>query len=111
MFSRTVVWFTCPDEVLSMAFSKLCPAVTVECGKPGQKNAVRHVLHYLDACLHLAEHSTRPVAGQDLDIFHTVAIIRIPKSISFSFNNSESDLLLRNDLDKLNFRKCLPVPY
>ena len=33
MFNRTVVWFTRPDEVLSMAFAKLCPAVTVECGK------------------------------------------------------------------------------
>ena len=108
MFSRTVVWFTCPDEVLSMAFSKLCPAVTVECGKPGQENAVRHALRYLDACLHLAEHSTRPVARQDLDIFHTLAIIKIPKSVNFSFNSSESDLLLRNDLDKLNFRE-MPI--
>ncbi len=105
MFNRTVVWFTCPDEVLSMAFAALCPAVTVECGKPGQEHGVDHALQYLDACLNLAEHPTRPVAAQDLDLFHTVTTIKIPKEISFSFDNPECDLLLRNDLDQLNFRE------
>ena len=108
MFNRTIVWFTRPDEVLSMAFAKLCPAVTVECGKPGQKHGVHHALEYLDACLHLAQHPSRPVAAQDLDLFHTVAIIKVPKEVSFgfdNFDNTECDLLLRDDLDQLNFRE------
>ena len=105
MFNRTVVWFTRPDEVLSMAFAALCPAVTLECGKPGQEYGVQHALQYLDACINLAQHPNRPVAVQDLDLFHTVAVVKIPKEISFGFNNSECDLSLRDDLDQLNFQE------
>ncbi len=105
MFNRTIVWFTRPDEVLSMAFAALCPAVTVECGKPGQEHGVQHALQYLDACLNLAQHPSRLVAAQDLNLFHTVAVVKIPEEISFGFNNAGGDLLLRDDLDQLNFQE------
>ncbi|MFN2309937.1 MAG: M14 family metallopeptidase, partial [Gammaproteobacteria bacterium] len=36
LFGRTVVYFTRPRGVQSLSFSRLCPAVTIECGQPGQ---------------------------------------------------------------------------
>lgn len=105
LFSRTVVHFTTPDTVQSRAFASLGPAVTIEAGQPGQSHGLAHVLEYLDACLHLAELPAHPVAAGDIDLFHTVAIVTIPPSVSFSFDGREADLQLLDDLDRLNFHE------
>lgn len=105
LFSRTVVYFTRPRGVQSLAFSRLCPAVTVECGKPGQPHGIQHACDYLDACLHLTEHPIHPVAPHDIDLFHTVAIIKVPPSVSFSFGETPSDIRFLSELDHLNFRE------
>ena len=41
-FSRTVVYFIRPKGVQSMAFADICPAVTVECGKPDRPHGAAH---------------------------------------------------------------------
>ena len=106
MFSRTLVYFTRPKGVQSMAMTELCPAVTLECGKTGQVHGVEHAARYLDACLHLARHPVHPVAPQDLDLFHTVAIVKIPPEVSFAFGCQRNhDLCLLDDLEQLNFRE------
>ncbi|MGC1951047.1 MAG: M14 family metallopeptidase [Gammaproteobacteria bacterium] len=108
LFSRTVVHFTTPDTVQSRAFANLCPAVTIEAGQPGQAHGVAHVLEFLDACLHLVELPRHPVAFGDIDLFHTMAIVRIPPHVSFSFDGREADLQLLDDLDRLNFHEVPP---
>lgn len=105
LFSRTVVYFTRPRGVQSMAFAQMCPAVTVECGRPGQPHGVEHAREFLSACLHLSDLPVHPVAPHDLDLFHTVAIVRVPKAWSFDFGNCDSDLCFVPDLDQLNFRE------
>jgi succinylglutamate desuccinylase len=105
MFSRTVVYFIRPCGVQSLAMSKHCPAVTLECGKPGQAHGVEHAVEYLNACLHLAEHPQHPVAAQDIDLFHTVAIVKVPDSLSFSFGGPGADIQFADDLDYFNFRE------
>jgi hypothetical protein len=105
MFSRTVVYFTRPKGVASMAMTELCPAVTLECGKVGQVHGVQHASEYLDACLHLAQHPGHSIAPQDIDLFHTVAIVEIPPRVSFGFGCRNHDLCLLDDLEKLNFRE------
>ncbi|WP_456448626.1 M14 family metallopeptidase [Thiolapillus sp.] len=105
MFSRTVVYFTRPKGVASMAMTELCPAVTLECGKVGQVHGVQHASEYLDACLHLDHHPEHPIAPQDIDLFHTVAIVKIPPEVSFGFGCRNHDLCLLDDLEKLNFRE------
>ncbi len=106
MFSRILVYFTRPKGVQSMAMTELCPALTLECGKVGQAHGVQHASEFLDACLHLARHPEHPVAPQDLDLFHTVAIVKIPPQVSFSFGCKQHyDLCLLDDLEQLNFRE------
>ncbi len=105
LFSRTVVYFIRPLGVQSMAMARLCPAVTLECGKVGQMHGVVHAQEYLDACLHLAELPVAPVPEHDIDLFHTVAQVKIPETLSFSVNGNEADLLLSAELDRLNFRE------
>lgn len=114
LFSRTVVYFIRPNTVLSLAFAALCPAVTVECGQPGQAHGTEHVLEFLQAALQLSELPPHPPADKDLDLFHTVATVTIPETVNFGFADSEHshdqpqpgvDLCLAARLDHLNFRE------
>ena len=105
LFSRTVVYFIRPCGVQSNAMAKYCPAVTLECGKTGQSLGVEHALEYLDAALHLTEHPTHAIAPHDIDLFHTVAIVKVPQGIDFSFSNDGATIDFADDLERLNFRE------
>ena len=108
LFSRTVVYFIRPRGVQSMAMSGVCPAVTIECGKPDHEYGMAHARDYVDACLHLSELPQHPVASHDVDLFHTVAVVKIPAEVSFGFADEPVDLRLLRNVDHLNFRE-LPV--
>ncbi len=104
LFSRTVVYFIRPDTVLSLAMASRCPAVTVECGQPGQARGVAHVSEFLEACLHLDHFPEHPLTHRDVDLFHTVATVKIPPSVRFGFGDREGvDLCLLPDIDRFNF--------
>jgi succinylglutamate desuccinylase len=105
LFSRTVVYFTRPRGVQSMAFAALCPAVTIECGKAGQPHGVEHSREFMEAALHLSDVPEHPLALHDIDLFHTVAVVKIPPECSFSFDDVATDIRFNNDLDHLNFRE------
>lgn len=103
LFSRTVVYFTRPRGVQSLAFAELCPALTIECGQPGRAEATAHALELLDAVLHLAEIPDHP-AEDDLGVYHTEARLRIPDEVDFGFAPGHA-LRLLDDIDRLNFRE------
>lgn len=109
LFSRTVVYFVRPLGVQSAAFAPHCPAVTVECGKPGMAHGTEHAAAYLEACLNLAQLPSHPVPPQDVDLYHTVATVQVPEHIRFGFG-TEDGLQLRLDpeLERLNFRELEP---
>ncbi|MCB1831822.1 MAG: succinylglutamate desuccinylase/aspartoacylase family protein [Gammaproteobacteria bacterium] len=105
MFGRTVVYFIRPCGVQSLAMAKICPAVTLECGKPGQLNGVEHARDYLNACLHLAEHPEHPLSPRDIDLFHTVATVKVRADTTFGFGGESVDIRFEDDLEYLNFRE------
>jgi len=104
-FSRTVVYFIRPLGVQSMAMSQVCPAVTIECGKPSHEYGLAHARDFVDACLHLQSIPDHPVASHDVDLFHTVATVKIPEQVSFGFDDSAGELRLLANIDHLNFRE------
>ena len=105
LFSRTVVYFIRPCGVQSLAMAGLCPSVTLECGKAGQQHGADHAHDYLDACLHLAEHPEHPVALHDIDLFHTVATVKVLDGVDFGIGNEPGALRLVEDIEYLNFRE------
>lgn len=105
LFSRIVVYFTTPKGVQSEAFAAICPAVTVECGKPGGQSGTEHAANFVEAALHLSAIPAHPVASHDLDLFHTVAVVKVPEAITFSVGGMDSDLSLEENIDHLNFRE------
>jgi succinylglutamate desuccinylase len=108
MFSRIVVYFTDPKGVQSEAFAQLCPAVTLECGKSGGAGGVEHASAFVEGALHLSGFPTHPVANHDLDLFHTVAVVKVPDNISLSVGDTKSDLSLDENVDHYNFRELEP---
>lgn len=103
LFSRTVVYFIRPTGVQSMAMAGLCPAVTLECGKVGEQQGIEHAQAFVDAALHLTAIPDQAVPAQDIDLFHTVAQVRIAAGMRFGFIAGESDLVLNPGLERLNF--------
>lgn len=105
LFSRTVVYFRRPRGVQSMAFAELCPATTLECGRPGQSHGVEHAAEFLQACLQLSELPGHPVPEHDIDLFHTVAQVKVSEDASFGFERDGVDIRFHRELDHLNFRE------
>lgn len=112
LFSRTVVYFIRPTGVQSLAMSALCPAITVECGKPDQAFGADHARDFIDTCLHLAALPDTPVDAHAMNLFHTVATLSLRDEVSAGFadegESSDWDITFPPDLDHLNFRE-LPI--
>lgn len=107
LFARTVVYFIRPTGVASMAMASVCPSVTLECGKPEQPAGIEHAASYLESCLRLSEHPQHEISSHDIDLYHTVAIVKVPSSIEFGFGFGLAgcDIDFVDDLDLLNFRE------
>lgn len=108
LFSRTVIYFITPKGVQSQAFAELCPAVTIECGKVGNEQGTLHAMQYIESCLGLIALPDRPVLKQDIDLFHTTAIVKIAPHINYSFSDENADFVLSAGLEKMNFSE-LPI--
>jgi succinylglutamate desuccinylase len=105
LFSRIGVYFLRPLGVQSMAFSNLCPAITIECGKAGSPQGEAHAAALVEACLHLSAFPTHAVATHDLDLFHTVGTVKVPETVRFTFGADPADLHFDPALDRMNFRE------
>ncbi|HTO78401.1 MAG TPA: M14 family metallopeptidase [Methylocystis sp.] len=103
LFSRTVVHSERPLGVRTAAFTRLCPSVTVECGKVGEGKARDHAIELLEACLSIAELPDHPPAPQDLNLLRSYAIVRVPPAATLSFDGAPADFMFAADLDHLNF--------
>ena len=108
LFSRTVVWFRGLPGTQTTAFSPICPALTIECGKAGSPANEAHAARLIEACLHLASFPTHDVLEQDIDLYHTVATVRVAPSVSFAFGNASADVDFAPQLDHMNFRQLEP---
>lgn len=103
-FSRMVIYFTRPSGVQSLAFARLCPAVTLECGQPGDEIGIQLATRLLQDMLVTEDLSTAPTA-EDIDLYHTVAIARVPPEVSISFNGKAADVRFIRGIEQLNFEE------
>jgi succinylglutamate desuccinylase len=110
LFGKIVVHYTNPKTVQSYAIGKFCPAIVVECGQPDLPDGTAHALEYVETCLNLDSFdSLSDSAIADIDLFHTVAIVKVPEDINFSFEgNPSDDITFPLEMDRLNFCE-LPI--
>ncbi len=104
MFNHIGLVFKRPKGVSTMAFNGICPAATLECGKPGEEIGIKHALELLDGLLHLDHFPQRPVAAHDLQLVQSLATLNIPDDVSFDFNLcAQSDLTFESGFELKNF--------
>lgn len=104
-FSRMVIYFIRPNGVQSLAFSELCPSVTLECGQPGDEYGIQLATNYVDKMLNLE--TLKPESGIEdtIDLYHTIGIAKIPKEYDFSFNGDKADIEFVKGIETLNFEE------
>jgi len=103
LFSPTLVYFRNPDTVLSLALSEICPATTIEAGKPGDPTGVERAFDFVLDALHL---SAFRAAGCEphVKIFETAARVEIEATARFGFSpSSDAPLLFPAEMDRWNF--------
>lgn len=102
-FGRRVLYFTDPAGTLSASFSRLAPAVTLECGRVGDAAGVDHAVAFLGELLrapglpHVA-----PAAGE-VDLYRSAARLTVPETVSIGVGDSRAQLHLPPDLEDMNW--------
>ena len=107
-FNHIGMVFKSPKGVSTMAFDRICPAITLECSTPGNKPAKEKAFALLDDLMHMDHFPTKPLAQHDLQLVKNSATVKINQNISFCFeddvnNNSDSDLTIVKNFDHHNF--------
>ncbi len=105
LFGSTVVYFVQPKGVQSSTFAEFCPSVTLECGPVKDPSGVEHAFEYLDHCIQLPEIPATPLEKTAMKLYHTVAMVKVPNDLEFSFSDSTSDIYFNPELETLNFRE------
>ena len=108
LFSNTMVYFEQPHGVMTQTLASHCPAVVLECGKVGNAAGTEHARAFIDACLKMPHIPDDPVGSHEVDLFHSVARLRVTADAEFGFATPHRALSLDPDLDKHNFQE---LPY
>jgi succinylglutamate desuccinylase len=104
-FSRNVIYFVRPSGVQSKALSHLCPSVTLECGKVGDEFGIQLATGFVDEVLNMDSIPDSEVSDDDLLLYHSLAVIKIPDSVTFSFDGSDAELCFIQGIETLNFEE------
>jgi succinylglutamate desuccinylase len=104
-FSRIVIYFIRPKGVQSLAFAEMCPAVTLECGQPGDEYGIQLTTQYVDKMLQVDSLDTDADIENNIDLYHTAGVIKMPEEYDFSFNGEEADIAFINGIERLNFEE------
>ncbi len=104
-FSRMVIYFTRPSGVQSLAFARLCPAVTLECGQSGDEIGIQLATRLVRQMLEADSLHGDPALIGDIDLYHTVAVAKVPRDISISFAGDAADIRFIRGIEQLNFEE------
>lgn len=104
LFNHFAITFKWPKGVSTMAFDNICPAVILECSKPGNTVAIEHAVSLIDGLLHLDHFPKKTFSEHDLQLVETFATIKVSNGVSFDFGINENvDLYFDFNFEKLNF--------
>ena len=103
LFSDICVFYQNPPTTQSIAFSKLCPALIVECGQSGDTEGLEAAIRLVEDMMALTE-LPYTVPG-DLKLYETIGRVTLPqdKTIELSAND-QADIQLSPDAEDWNFQ-------
>jgi len=109
LFSRIAVYFIRPKGTQSAAFAKLCPAIAIECSKPGNPEGVARAAELVNACLHLTDFPAHPVAATILIYFTPLDWSKSPNTSAFNSAPAMSTSIWNQPLTILISQKFRPA--
>lgn len=90
--------------VSTMAFDGICPAVTLECGMPGDPDGIEHACRFLEDLLVMEAIPDKKPTREELHLVVSHAMLNIPDEVSFAFDpEADADLLFDTDFESRNF--------
>jgi len=108
LFSRRAVCFRGVPGTQTASFTDIIPAITAECGRPGDPANAQAGARLVDAALNLEELPGAGFRSAPLDLYHTIGIVRVREDVSFGFGSVQAELRFDPALDKHNFRQLEP---
>lgn len=104
-FGDHTVYFTEPHNVQSMAFSKITPSITIECGLPASEPGIENSYKFVKEILHMDKLTHNP-KSPTTEVFHTIARMKVNPAAKIDFEDSpetDADISFIPDLDEHNF--------
>ncbi|QNP46426.1 succinylglutamate desuccinylase/aspartoacylase family protein [Sphingomonas sediminicola] len=108
LFSRRAVCFRGILGSQTASFAGLIPAITAECGLPGEAANAQAGARFLDEALNLDELPNGANERIMLELYHTLGVVRVREDVSFGFGVGEAEVRFDPALDKNNFRELKP---
>lgn len=108
LFSRRVVCFRGIPGTQTASFAGLIPAITAECGLPGDPINAEAGARLVNAALNLDELPNGAKKSAALELYHTLGVVRVKEDVSFRFGAGEAQLRFAAALDGYNFRELEP---
>jgi len=108
LFSRRVVCFRGVQGTQTASFAGQIPAITAECGLPGQAANAEAGARLLYAAFKLGELADAMSDANALELYHTLGVVRVREDVSFGFGKGEAELRFDTALDEYNFQELKP---
>ena len=90
--------------VSTMAFDGICPAITLECGLPGDPQGIEHACRFVEGMLTLDELPQSQPTRHALHLVESHLTLNIPEDVSFAFDPvADVDLRFEHDFEDRNF--------
>lgn len=105
-FARRAVLFRGLPGTQTASFGAMIPAITIECGQPGRDENAEAAARFVRSVLQLTDLSTSADPELELDLFHTLAQVKVKPDVGLSNPKRGQWLRLVDDLDRLNFESA-----
>lgn len=104
LFGPIAVFYRNPPTTQSYAFSQICPAITVECGRSGDPEGLAAAIDLVETVMRLDSFPAAPPEPGALTLYETVGRVLVDPDCSIAFGREGADLMLRADLEHQNFK-------
>ncbi len=109
LFSSRMIHFTSPDGIQSSAFSRFCPAITVESGLSGTADGREQTHTFLELLLTQTNLEKVPGILEHPEIYRVFASVKVRPDVPFRIGTGPStdsdEFVIKKDLDFLNFQR------
>jgi succinylglutamate desuccinylase len=103
MFNRIAMVFR-QKGVSTLAFDGICPAATLECGLPGNPEAIDNACRMIEDLLTLEQLAVEAPSREQLHLVESHLDVHIPQHISYEFDAAaDVDLRFERDIEERNF--------